>query len=445
MTTLAPAPVTRAQRVRGLAPDVAVGAAVTWWATYLTWGMGGREPHVVSIGSVLVAVAWVLVRPDRLLPTWVLGLGQALALGAVTVVLTSPTGLAGRDDAASWVLAAETGLLLLAWATDEVRRTLLLAALLGATGAQFAQGWLPWWGAQDPQKLFQGTFYWHNQVGIFLAAGALLALATLAHGGPLDRLGWVVAPLAIAGTVFSTSRGSQLGLALGAVLLLVLAGRAVAPRVRLAAGAGLGLVVTWALTGPPFFGERVSPAAATAARSESFVGNGVTRLEDWSAAWQVFARWPVTGGGFDGFRAGTVATEVGERAGQTAYAHNGFLQALSDGGLLLGLPLLAVTVVLGVAVARSLPTAVRAGDLGQVGAAVTLLVLCLHSGMDFDWAYPSLLVMVPLVAVLALPATTTAHARHSRTVLWTGLAVVLLAAGTVAAWGGGLSLNAPVG
>lgn len=45
------------------------------------------------------------------------------------------------------MLAAETGLLLLAWATDDVRRTLLLAALLGATGAQFAQGWLPWWGA----------------------------------------------------------------------------------------------------------------------------------------------------------------------------------------------------------------------------------------------------------------------------------------------------------
>ena len=139
------------------------------------------------------------LRPERTLPTWVLLLGQALALGAVAVVLTSPTGLAGRDDAAAWVLAAETGLLLLAWATDDVRRTLLLAALLGATGAQFAQGWLPWWGAQDPEKLFQGTFYWHNQVGIFLAAGALLALATLADTGPLARLGWVVAPLAIAG------------------------------------------------------------------------------------------------------------------------------------------------------------------------------------------------------------------------------------------------------
>ena len=385
-----------------LAPDAAVVAALAWWATYLTWGTGGREPHVVSIGSVLVAASWVLVRPDRSLPRWVLALGQALALGAVAVVLTSPTGLAGRDDAAAWVLAAETGLLLLAWATDEPRRSLLVAALLGAAGAQFAQGWLPWWGAQDPTKLFQGTFYWHNQVGIFLAAGALLALAVLATEGPLAPLGWVVAPLAVAGTVFTTSRGSQLGLGLGVVLLLVLAGRGLAPRVRIVAGVGLGLAAAWVLTGPPFFSERVAPTAATAARSESFVGNGVTRLEDWSAAWQVFERWQVTGGGFDGFRAGTVATEVGERAGQTAYAHNGLLQALTDGGLLLGLPLLLVLVALAVAVVRTLPAAVRRGDLRHVGAAVVLLVLCLHSGMDFDWAYPSLLLLVPLVAVLAL-------------------------------------------
>lgn len=434
--------------VRRHAPDAAVVAALAWWATYLTWGTGGREPHVLSIGCLLVALAWLLVRPDRVLDLKVLALGQALALGAVGVVLLSPTGLAGRDDAAAWVLAAETGLLLLAWARAdaraELRRQVLLGVLVAAAGAQFAQGWLPWWGAQDPTTLFQGTFYWHNQVGIFLAAGALLALAALAGGGSVARLGWVVAPLAIAGTVFTTSRGSQLGLALGAALLLVLAGRAIASRVRVLAGVGLGLATTWLLTGPPFFAERVSPAASTAARSESFVGNGVTRVEDWAAAWEVFARWPLTGRGFDGFRAGTVATEVGERAGQTAYAHNGFLQALSDGGLLLGLPFLAVLAVLALAVVRALPDAVRGGDTVRVGAAVTLLVLCLHSGMDFDWAYPSLLLMVPLVAVLALPPVRPVARKR---LAWPAalLPVLLLLLGAVAAWGGGLSHNAPLG
>ncbi len=244
-------------------------------------------------------------------------------------------------------------------------------------GAQFAAGWLPWWGAQDPAKLFQGTFYWHNQVGIFLAVIGILALAVAGSGGPLALLGWVVAPLCVAGTFFSTSRGSQLSLLLGfALVLALIGGRAVLPRVKVLLTGALGVAVSVVLTGPPFFAERVSPAAGTAARSESFVGNGVTRLEDWAAAWQVFERWPLTGAGFDGFRAATEAVGVGHRAGRTAYVHNGFLQGLTDGGLLLGLPLLLVTLVLAVAVCRGLPTVVRHERSG--------LLVDTHD--DTDWA-----------------------------------------------------------
>lgn len=429
-------------------PDAAVVALLAWWATYLTWGTGGREPHLLSVACVLAALAWVAVRPERTLSPWALLPTGALAGGACLVVAFSPTGWAGRDDAGAWVLAAATGPVLLAWVGDErrreVRRMLLVVALLGAGGAQFAAGWLPWWGAQDPEKLFQGTFYWHNQVGIFLAAIAVLALAVAGSGGPLALLGWVVAPLCVAGTFFSTSRGSQLSLLLGFGLVLALiGGRALLPRVKVLLAGALGVAVSVVLTGPPFFAERVSPAAGTAARSESFVGNGVTRLEDWAAAWQVFERWPVTGAGFDGFRAATEAVGVGHRAGRTAYVHNGFLQGLTDGGLLLGLPLLVVTLVLAVAVCRGLPSVVRRGEGVRVGAGAALLVLVLHSGMDFDWAYPSLLLLPALVAPLALGP----HGRPRRPVGWwpTALAVALLVTGAWWAWGGGLSLNAPVG
>ena len=441
----------RLAALRAWAPDVAVVAVLAWWATYLTWGTGGREPHLLSVACVLTALAWLAVRPERSLSPWATLPAGALAVGACLVVAFSPTGWAGRDDAAAWVLAAATGLVLLAWAGDEderghteVRRTLLLVALLGAGGAQFAAGWLPWWGAQDPEKLFQGTFYWHNQVGIFLAAIGVLALATVVRGGSLALLGWVVAPLCVAGTFFSTSRGSQLSLLLGFILVLALVGgRALLPRVKVLLAGALGVAVSAVLTGPPFFAERVSPAAGTAARSESFVGNGVTRLEDWAAAWQVFERWPLTGAGFDGFRAATEAVGVGARAGRTAYVHNGFLQGLTDGGLLLGLPLLAVTIVLAVAVCRGLPSAVRRAEGVRVGAGAALLVLVLHSGMDFDWAYPSLLLMPALVAPLALGPVATARRRAA---WWpTVLAVALLATGAWWAWGGGLSLNAPLG
>ncbi|WP_300404208.1 O-antigen ligase family protein [uncultured Nocardioides sp.] len=432
-------------------PDAAVVALLAWWATYLTWGTGGREPHLLSVACVLAALAWVAVRPERTLSPWALLPSAALAAGACLVVAFSPTGWAGRDDAGAWVLAAATGLVLLAWAggpvdsgRTEVRRTLLVLALLGAGGAQFAAGWLPWWGAQDPEKLFQGTFYWHNQVGIFLAVIGILALAVAGSGGPLALLGWVVAPLCVAGTFFSTSRGSQLSLLLGfALVLALIGGRALLPRVKVLLAGALGVAVSVLLTGPPFFAERVSPAAGTAARSESFVGNGVTRLEDWAAAWQVFERWPLTGAGFDGFRAATEAVGVGHRAGRTAYVHNGFLQGLTDGGLLLGLPLLLVTLVLAVAVCRGLPTVVRRGEAVRVGAGAALLALVLHSGMDFDWAYPSLLLLPALVAPLALGPVTRAH---MRTAWWPSvLAVALLATGAWWAWGGGLSLNAPVG
>lgn len=86
---------------------------------------------------------------------------------------------------------------------------------------------------------------------------------------------------------------------------------------------------------------------------------------------------------------------------------------------------------------------------------MTLLVLGLHSGMDFDWAYPSLLLMVPLVAALALPPGTGAvdpsvAGSHRRTPRWSscvaGVApAALLLVAAVAAWGGGLSHNAPLG
>lgn len=434
--------------LRACSPDAAVVALLAWWATYLTWGTGGREPRLLSVACVLAALAWVAVRPERSLSRWALLPVAALAGGACLVVAFSPTGWAGRDDAGAWILAAATAPVLLAWVGGEhrreARRMLLVVALLGAGGAQFAAGWLPWWGAQDPAKLFQGTFYWHNQVGIFLAAIGVLALAVAGSGGPLALLGWVVAPLCVAGTFFSTSRGSQLSLLLGFGLVLALiGGRAALPRVKVLLAGALGVAVSAVLTGPPFFAERVSPAAGTAARSESFVGNGVTRLEDWAAAWQVFERWPLTGAGFDGFRAATEAVGVGHRAGQTAYVHNGFLQGLTDGGLLLGLPLLLVTLVLAVGVCRGLPSVVRRGEGVRVGAGAALLVLVLHSGMDFDWAYPSLLLLPVLVAPLALGPV--AEARR-RAAWWPSvLAVALLATGAWWAWGGGLSLNAPLG
>ena len=442
------------QSVRRHAASVSVLATLAWWATRFVEGTGGREPRVLTTGLVLLLVATVLVRPWRRLPVPALVIGTGLGLAALVVVLTAPTGLAGRHEAASYVFAGQLGLVLLAWATDHVRRTLLLLTVLAAGGLQFAHGWLPWWGLQDQGRMFQGTFYWHNQAGIFLAAGALVGyLVVLANRRPLVPLGWVVAPLCTAGVVYTTSRGSQLGLVLGLVLLAGVA-LAVPQRwragLRLALAAALGWGATTLMTGPPFFREVTPAFAPTAARAESFVSNGVQRFEDWRRAGAIFAEWPLSGAGFYSFDSATLRVTEKRDGVTTAFAHNGFLQAAADGGLVLLLPLcLAVATVLLLGL-RALPASVRAGDVVQPGAWVVFLVLMLHSGMDFDWTYPALLSLPALLVPLVLPwiaeASTVGrppdriHGTRTRLVL--GLAsVALLVLAAVGAWDGGLSLN----
>ena len=437
----------RALRVH--APTMAVSAALAWWATYFTWGTGGREPRVLSVACALLLVGIVLVRPWRAVPVAALVLCNGVGVAAFTVVLTAPTGLAGVHEAASYAYAAQLGLLVLAWASTGPRRTALLTALLAAAGLQFTQGWLPWWGLQDPTKLFQGTFYWHNQAGIFLAAGALLAFTVVVAGQrPLAPLAWVVGPLCAAGVVFTTSRGSQLGLVLGTVMLLGLAVacRGVRRRAwRLVGVAGLSWVLAQVLVGPPFFAQRVSATASTAARADSFVSNGVQRIEDWRRAFAIFWEWPVTGAGFYSFDSATEIATTKRDGVSTAFAHNGFLQAAADGGVVLAVPLfLAIGAVLAVSL-HALPAALRSGDFVRLGALVTLLVLLLHSGMDFDWTYPALLSLAALVAVLALPAHPDLG-RRSRVVGMTFAAasVLLLVASMVGAWQGGLDLNTTI-
>lgn len=158
----------------------------------------------------------------------------------------------------------------------------------------------------------------------------------------------------------------------------------------------------------------------------------------------------MTGAGFDSFRHATTVVTTRRDGVDTAFAHNGYLQALSDGGLLLGAPLCLALGWLVVVVVRALPAAARRADLLQLGGVAALVVLLLHSGMDFDWAYPALLALLAPVAVLALPlgASRRPAARERAsypawTVTWssTGLATGLLLLSAAAAWSGGLALN----
>ena len=252
----------------------------------------------------LLAAAFVAVRPWRVLPPAVDRPGHAVGLGALVVVLTAPTGWAGGDDAASYAFAAELGLVVLAWARTPGRRLLLLTGVLGAAGrASSRSGWLPWWGMQDPMKLFEGTFYWHNQVGIFLAAGAVLGLGAIAAGRPAALLGWTSTPLCVAGTVFTHQ--PRLPMALGARGAAA-AGAAAPAHLHVLGGLVVSVaLVTVALSGPPFFAERVAPTAATEARRPAWSATGCSGSRTGGARSGSSSTGRCSGAGFNSFASAT--------------------------------------------------------------------------------------------------------------------------------------------
>jgi O-antigen ligase len=423
--------------------------ALLWWGTGLVWGTGGRDPHVLSVGLLLVCVAAVATRPwERLRP---LSLAMSLVPGAAAflICLVSPTGWAGADVAASW---AYTGLLcglVAAWAVDARRRYILCLALVIAPLGTFAKGWLAWWAGQDPSRPFIGTFYWHNQEAAFLLIGAVSALGLILNSNRSARaLGWLAVGLCGAGVVLTTSRATMFCLVVCLVLVLLACAsrRAWRQVLQVAAASGVIFALATLLTGPPFFAHRGGALAGTAARSqagESLGANGGHRLDDWAAAIRVTKHWPLTGTGFHGFASGSALPAAGGQGSNTPFAHNGFLQAFVDGGVPLGVVVCAVVGIVLLAATRQAVRARLASDWATLSAAAALLGATFHSAVDFDWTYPALLAGSGLVAVLA-SGPVRAASLNRRTwggVVWVGLGLLA----TVAAWKGGLTLNVPIG
>jgi O-antigen ligase len=428
--------------------DLAVLGALTWWATVLTWATGGRDRHVVSVGVALVALAALLVRPWEKLPRLVCVAAVAPGCAGFAVCILAPTGWAGADSAASWTYAGLLALVTAAWAVDERRRELLLLVLVLGPLGTFAKGWTAWWGGEDSTAPFVGTFYWHNQEAAFLMIGAVTGLVLALRGQPSTRvIGWLALALCGAGVVITTSRGTMMALALALLALIAVAVSRRAWRIAAQAVVSGLLVAATAtlLTGPPFFAHRGSALGGITARSgsgETLGANSGHRLDDWSSALRVIRHWPFTGVGFHGFASASAKVSDNGRGSLTPFAHNGYLQAFVDGGALLGVTVLLALGVAVVAAARGLARARRVADWRTIGAGCTLLALLMHSGIDFDWSYPSLLSGLGLVTALASPAVGTERRRTGWgfPLLWSALVGLAV----VGAWRGGMHLNVPL-
>jgi O-antigen ligase len=447
------------ERVRPHLPVAAVAVACAWWLVAVPRMWGGRGAGSVTVGAILTGLAILAVQPHRHLPGRVIGGALAVSAGAVVVAVAAPTGWAGATTAASYVCAAWMVVVVAAGvARDRRLANIVLALVAIGVLVEIAESWLAWWGGETAAAPMIGTFYWHDPFAAFLIPGSLIGLSLwLRRTGPLAALGLAATVLGSIGLVYSTSRAADACYAAGVVVVLVahlLVGRAAAMR-RVAIALFVSAAAVFGIAGPPFFPHRVLPFAGTAARAsgQSLGQNGGYRIDFWREALGVFERHPVTGGGYHSLATAAVG-HVPAGWPLSPLAHNGYLQALSDGGLLLAVPFLIGVVAVCWWILRSLGQVVRRRDVSTLGLAVpvSLGVMLVHSVVDFDWSYAADFVLVAILGGLVLglrrsdvPERTPPSRRLHRLVAAAALAgVALTGVVAVAARGGDLRQSLPI-
>jgi putative inorganic carbon (HCO3(-)) transporter len=456
MTALAAPPVSSptaaaAAVPKRVLPGILVGFAVAYVTMPFAHATGGREPWSLTKAAIVVAVALIAARPWRELRTGVLVLAVAVSLAALAVCLVTAPGWFDGSRAASYALAAATFVAVASYARS-VRRANWIAAIVATAGAmQFCWSFVSWWGGRDQSIPMVGTFYWHNQFAAFLLAPGLIALALIVrHRSPWRLVGWVVAPLAVAGIVHSTSRGGMAVLFAGWLAIGILALRVRPNRrafVRWVAASVLAAGATVVVAGPPFFSSSASPLAATAARAssgETADANSSYRVLMWRESVTVFEHHPVTGVGYGGLMssAGELTPASWPRS---PLAHDDYLQALAEGGLLLGVPFLLACGAIAFGLVRVGRSRVRSRIVDvRTGVVIAAMALMAHAAIDFDWTYPALFCLAAVVTALAVapllrrpsnePADAFAAQARSRE-WWVRVALVALLVGVTAGSG----------
>ena len=433
-------PTARSRTSRAIASG-AVLFAVAYLTMPFTEATGGRGPLAVTKAAVVVVVALAAVKPWRELRSSVLALAVAVGLAALVVCLLTTPGWFGATRAASYGLGAGAFVAVAAYARNVRQMTHVALVVVAAGVMQFAWAFVPWQGGRVQSKAMVGTFYWHNQYGAFLLAPTLIGLCLLVgNRAPWRLAGWVVVPLGTAGVVYSSSRGAMATLAVGWLIVGVLA---VASRKRLAAtvrwlaAAAIALGATFVIAGPPFFATSASPLAATQAREksgESVDANSEYRMHMWRESVSVFEHHPLAGVGYGGLVPAAVQVTPADWP-RSPLSHNDYLQALAEGGLLLGLPFLIACGAIATRLLRVSFVSVRRRSVDvRTGMCVGALALMAHAAIDFDWTYPALFALTAILAgavvgpTLRRPALQ--HAR-STTRLMVRVAAVCVLVGVV--------------
>jgi O-Antigen ligase len=428
-------------------------------------GQGAYYPSVQRPFGVIIAAATLLAlvrrplaRDDlRLLPVV-----PALALAAWAMLDGAVVGAAAAGVGLALLLVGLVAVLVVCRRLGQEDRELLLAGVIGIGLVVALTGWLGvagrvgGWGF-PAQGLWRAssTLTYPNATAALLASVSLVVLGRLT-GTPGSVPLVLAATGLLTGLAATMSRAGALALVVGLVVLAGLRGLGVTARAMVGPVAG-ALVATTALlpsllaAGPP------RPALALVGLAAGLIlAAMVGRVRRWWAlvllgGVLVAGLLPVAGDGMGG-AAQTVAEAranlaspdrtgalhaalrlvaqqplTGTGPGQAdlrwkghdhgsqlyIYVHNEYLQVAAE----LGLVGLVLLVILLVAIMRMLwrarPTGPGDATATWAGVVAATAAFAVHSGFDFVWHLPAIVVTVTLLVGLVLPPPDTAPAHQS--------------------------------
>ena len=244
----------------------------------------------------------------------------------------------------------------------------------------------------------------------------------LAAGDMRDRITWLSSPsgagtllmiLAVAvmglALVMCESRSGMAGFTAGAALFAwIVIRRQRDRRSKIATAVVFAVAVAgvaaWA--GIDRVRDRVSSVRADASSAGG-------RRQTWADAMRIVRDFPVTGTGLDTFGTAMLVYQS-DRELHFEEAHNDYLQLAAEGGLLLGVPIIAAFVVFAVQVRRRFVEAPRYGWTYwlRVGAVVGLLSIAMQSAVDFSLQMPGNAALFAVVAAIAVHQSPNLRSAH---------------------------------
>jgi hypothetical protein len=427
-------------------------------------GQGAYYPSVQRPVGLLLALASLLAltgRPPTREDLRLLPVVPALALAGWAVLDGALVGVAGAGVGPALLLAGVVAVLLVCRRLRSEDRELLLAGIIGVGLLVALTGWLGVAGrvgswAFPAQGLWRAsaTLTYPNATAVVLVAISLVVLGRLVSTPASIPLAVAAAGL-LTGLAATMSRAGILALVVGLVVLAGLSGLGLTARAvvgplagalvamlcllpsmpagsppqpvlalgGLAAGLALagmvarlrqrptlvllGVVLIATAAGSLASGGGVAGAAQRVAEARVNLASP-DRTGALHAALRLVAQHPLTGTGPGHADLRWKGRDHGSQL--YVYVHNEYFQVAAELGLV-GLALLAILLA---ALARLLWRArstgpARATWAGAVAAAVAFAV---HSGFDFVWHLPAIVVTVTLLVGLVLPPPGTASAEN---------------------------------